>query len=270
MFFLDENMSDFLDRLKIVRAGRRLHPWAQGLGVSSGSAEHMKKGVIPGPAILTCITRQDNINISWLIAGIGAPYRVHRCESDEELAQALGDIHSEMQAPKVALHTDKRTLIVELIAPAEYTYKEKVVAYEKREYATGTPGVQTMAFLEGVFADQPVCLSQIKSKLLCDVRGGRLDPRELGRRTPLESEVGDIGTLIGKHILTDNDRGAVSVSLLRAVLSLVRQLASDEQQQLGIEAESRIVAAAYQHAFRKELRPDDLDPEVIRGMLAVL
>lgn len=65
------------DRFEFVLRGRRQSPWGEWVGISQGTLSRLKKGELPDPVKLTAACRAENLSLTWLLDGIGAPYIVH-------------------------------------------------------------------------------------------------------------------------------------------------------------------------------------------------
>ncbi len=74
---------NFQSRLAFVLKGRDEYPWAESVGIPSGSVDRMLKGKIPGPDILRLVMLAENVSLSWLVEGVGPPYIVRGFATDE-------------------------------------------------------------------------------------------------------------------------------------------------------------------------------------------
>lgn len=81
-------MNNFVKNVEYLLHDRKFHPWGASLGVSKGSVDSMKKGVIPGGEILRNICRLENVNLNWLTSGKGTPFIVCKHTSAEEFEKS--------------------------------------------------------------------------------------------------------------------------------------------------------------------------------------
>lgn len=125
------------ERLRILLRGRKKHPWAASLGISRGTADRMFRGEIPGHETLGLIMRAENISISWLTEGAGAPYLVRWFTTDEEALKYLDEL-LELQDWTVHRLTDGEKIdVLILYAPAEVEYKGTTVRYTEINVIAG-------------------------------------------------------------------------------------------------------------------------------------
>lgn len=84
-------MNSFYDRLVFVLGDNDKHPWGDRLGISPTKISNMFRGEghIPNHESLALIRRVENVSITWLITGDGAPYVVSRCQLDAEACELL-------------------------------------------------------------------------------------------------------------------------------------------------------------------------------------
>lgn len=268
---------NFNERIETVLLDRKLYPWASAMGVSNTAANRIKQGVIPGSEILTSISKTENVNLTWLVGGKGAPYIVERYGSDSDLAKWL-TLHIEDGAwEDVYIYTDGQYIVIELSTPASFSYKNKMVKYTAREVMAGPLGDEVLDLLWSSFSEQSLWICYLEPETLRDIHQGKIGPFQIHGDSKRPS-------LVTFEFITDRDsvfkqlqnmkpvaaHGEVSVPLLHAVMKMVRQLQRDEGEDLNPEDELKVVAAAYKHAIKKNLAPADLDPDVIQGMFDVL
>ena len=280
-------MNDFKARLDIVLAGRKLHPWAKGLGFSRGAAENMGKGVVPGSEILAVIMRQENVSLTWLATGRGVPFMVHQCKYADDLTDAL-NLHFSDAWWDINLYTDGTELFFELELPTTYDFKGKTIEYTQREWLAGPLDKQVLACLEGYMQrrfdkfmenSKKWQLVTLPAELMDKLSSGYISPYTLHSETSLTKPLNRKGLdniqwhepLLNLFInYQSTDAENLSIPLLRAVLKMVRQLADDETEYLSPEEEAKIAAATYKYAIKKNLKPDDLDPDLVQGMMDML
>lgn len=135
---------EFQYRLEQVLSGRRPYPWAESLGITRGTVGRMLKGEIPGPEILGLIMRAENVSITWLTTGVGAPYLVHWCATDEACRQHLDELLA-LPGWRVHLLTDGgRVRVLVLHCRAEVEYKGAAIPYTELAVLAGV-GPATLA-----------------------------------------------------------------------------------------------------------------------------
>ena len=97
----------FADRLEWMLDGRKLTPWAKGIGMGGGSIDAMRGpgGRPPSHEYLTRIRHVENVSISWLLGARVPPFLRIVTNTDAETAEAL-TAHLQDEAWSVALFTD--------------------------------------------------------------------------------------------------------------------------------------------------------------------
>ena len=144
---LKKEHSSFAARLEQLLEGRKPYPWGQALGISRGSINRMLQGEPPGPELLIPIQRAENVSLSWLLDGQGAPYMVTRCHDDGECAMLLAQWLEEDWACWWLDSGITRALVLRL--PAMMTVKGMPVAYHALEVLSGPLGTLCQKLLQG-------------------------------------------------------------------------------------------------------------------------
>ena len=133
--------TDFKTRLAYVLGGRKSTPWAQRLGIKGGTIVRMtNEGIPPTYETLVKILRTENVSLSWLLDGKGAPFHVLRTDSDLDTLMALDE---ELNDPgwKVAwLHGEAFHALV-LFQPAVITNNHDTLEYVAISVISGPVGV---------------------------------------------------------------------------------------------------------------------------------
>lgn len=127
-------MGTFKTRLDAVLHGRRLNPWCKAHGLSKGTAGRMIEGQTPGPEILSLIMRIENVSITWLLEGIGAPFLV------SEYTDGYADILQEWLdygGRPAYIVTDRHDAAVILVQPAQHEYRGKTIDYSAIQITHG-------------------------------------------------------------------------------------------------------------------------------------
>jgi len=91
------------------------------LGWISNDATRIKEGHVPGSAKLQQLAVAENVNLNWLLTGIGAPYLVEHYETDASAARRMRELLAPASAARAIRAIDaatKRWLLV-IDRPAE-------------------------------------------------------------------------------------------------------------------------------------------------------
>jgi hypothetical protein len=135
------------DRITHLLGDRKIHPWGKAIGISKGSLESiMKNGGMPGADTLTAIRRSENVNLTWLLEGKGAPYSVNTCSTDQAAAELL-DTLTHDESWEVTLVSDGACAVLVLSQPGAYAIKDREVEYTIVEVIAGAIGQKTIATL---------------------------------------------------------------------------------------------------------------------------
>ncbi|WP_293002017.1 hypothetical protein [Nevskia sp.] len=105
----------FIDRIEKIAAGRKLTPWLKGIGWIANDVTRIKAGVVPGSTKLQQLAEAENVNVTWLLTGMGAPYQVEHFETDVSAARRMREILSPATAARAIRAIDattKRWLLV--------------------------------------------------------------------------------------------------------------------------------------------------------------
>lgn len=170
---MQEKLNTFLARLQSILGERDKHPWGAALGIGRGTVGNMFTGTIPTSETLNAISRCENVSITWLLDGRGAPYTVHKFSDDEECLEYL-DALLEEKSWTVYLVTDQKRLALVLTMPAKYKAREEWISYTVVEVLTGRCGRKT---LNRVRAEIPVCevfLINTYTYTLADLSRGKI------------------------------------------------------------------------------------------------
>lgn len=117
--------------------------------MTRGSAGRMKKGGLPSLEILSLICRVENASYRYLAEGVGAPFRVSRLSTDEEMARAIGDVWEDGGWQVVLIEHEGRLRAVVFVQPCSVDVGDgdsrRVVEYPCLEIVSGPVGVATLA-----------------------------------------------------------------------------------------------------------------------------
>ena len=126
------------DRLTYVLHGRMKHKWGKDIGITKSVIDSLWKGKIPGADKLSPAIRAENLSLSWLLEGMGNPYLVNHCTSDEECYSVLDEMYAEEW--KTYIVTDGCQIAIVLTQPGSYQIKDDPYLYTIIEVLTGNIG----------------------------------------------------------------------------------------------------------------------------------
>ena len=161
------DLTTFLGRLNWLLAGRKLTPWATQLGMSGSTIARLGEGVPPKHESLVKILRTENVSLSWLLDGKGAPFHVLRTDSDLDTLMALDEelndpgwkvawLHGEIQHALVlfqpaVIENSRDSLdyiaISVISGPVGAAVKDKLRAMEMRLATSAAVNDNTLALL---------------------------------------------------------------------------------------------------------------------------
>ena len=61
----------FVRRLRMVRGERTLREFAKRLDTFEQNTSRWEQGTLPTPAMLVKLARRENVNLNWLLLGVG-------------------------------------------------------------------------------------------------------------------------------------------------------------------------------------------------------
>jgi len=74
------------DRIDLILRGRRPYTWAKTVALSRGTMNRLLQGNLPDPEKLVPACRVENVSLTWLLDGAGAPYVVYIASSADDHA----------------------------------------------------------------------------------------------------------------------------------------------------------------------------------------
>lgn len=193
-------MNTFLSRLLWVLGGQEKYPWCERIGVGAGRGNTMfgtrdKPATPPTAEALNAIMRYENVSITWLLDGKGAPCLVNIFTRDGEAARWVA---AELQAHSWEVHvlTDRQTYVLVMTRPDRYQVKERHIDYTRVEIVAGVLAGETLAVVRQRPAGQPSYRVDLDQDTLQSVARGqvsnlpllRSEGALLLRRQPLEDE----------------------------------------------------------------------------------
>lgn len=201
---------DFRDRLETVAAGRKLTVWAKSLGLSSGTASRLSKGIAPGPEQLIPILKSENVSITWLLEGRGAPYIVSQCVTAEDMFETLETlVVDEPEDWQVYALGDGDNGVVILTQPGKYVAGNQEIDYTILEIISGPFGEDIMGF----FAEHKALVDRRSVEDIKRLRTGHVGNPELF------GWLKECKKMEGQHIVDDRE-GAELDSLIQNYIAL--------------------------------------------------
>jgi hypothetical protein len=144
------------DRLrKVIGANRSPWKWAEQVLLSAGAMGRLLKDGMPDPVKLVPAMRMENLSISWLLDGYGAPFVVAAPPTDHDAAQLLATILDDEPDSAVLVAWCEQGFSVVVHTPVSAESGGKSYAYRQTTILGGAaPGVRTRAIVED-FAARP-------------------------------------------------------------------------------------------------------------------
>lgn len=105
------------ERLQLVLQGRPLSTWSKRVGLSSGTASRLWAGSAPDPLKLIPAIRIENLSLSWLLDGIGAPFIVQTVLSDSHAAAVIDERLREDAQAQVLVVQQRRSFTPIIYSP---------------------------------------------------------------------------------------------------------------------------------------------------------
>lgn len=85
-------MSSFLERLKLLSAGRTFNAWFKQIGWAPGDITRINQGGLPGAEKLSLLATIENVSLTWLLTGEGTPYVVRYCVTKVQAAGVIAEL----------------------------------------------------------------------------------------------------------------------------------------------------------------------------------
>lgn len=128
----------FLSRIDLILSGRDPYPWGQGIGISRGTINRIRHDQIPNADTLAIISKAENVSLSWLITGKGAPFIVFNSKTDNESMEVLNlyIIDEPGQWNVYILGATGEGIVME--QPGSYVHNDKKYSYRIVEIITGS------------------------------------------------------------------------------------------------------------------------------------
>lgn len=147
----------FFERIEFLRGETKIYPWLESMGMSRGTVSALKSGGFLSADNLAIVSRAENVNLNWLVAGEGAPYRVSAFADALSAAKhlrALGDERWVLVAQVII--NDAASTAVVLQNPGSYRVGETEYLYTIVETVVCPLALPVYAALDAIPADQRV------------------------------------------------------------------------------------------------------------------
>jgi hypothetical protein len=118
------------ERFSYVLRGRAASPWGRWVGLSQGTLSRLKGGALPDPVKLTATCRAENLSLTWLLDGLGAPYLVTPVTDTDEARRYVRMLRDEEPDWHVLLVDSGPRSLVVLHQPAEVDTPQGPCAYQ--------------------------------------------------------------------------------------------------------------------------------------------
>lgn len=181
-----ENGTTFLERLRLVLAGRKLTPWGKACGLNTGTIARMLKGHVPGPDLLVRISKMEHVSVTWLLTGAGAPFLIHVPDGDDQAADLLGLLLGDEKGWEVYVVRSGFAYAVVLSQPGFLEHQDLALHYTVLEVIAGLCGPRVLARVRAALETHPVYLAEVGTDALRRLRAGRMGTWGLlgGDKTP--------------------------------------------------------------------------------------
>lgn len=219
----------FISRLLFILGERDRYPWGDALGLTRGTINRISSGHVPGPEILGAISRSENVSLSWLLEGVGVPYRVARCQSDTEACALLTQHLNDEPGWAIHLIACEPAFAVVLTNPCQIVSGNKTVDYFCVEIISGA-GPDTVRVALEARTSNPVRRLRMSSKDLqrlstgwmgnLELLGWRNTPGVLAQAKPVVDSPPDLALL---HVADPRPAYGIPVDE-RELLDLYREL----------------------------------------------
>lgn len=96
---MSSNPESIKERLAFLLGGRRPYPWGRPLGLADPTIRKMwREGHLPTFRFLVNIQRAENVSLSWLLSGQGAPFLINN-GPPEVVIREIGNLSQGTAAP---------------------------------------------------------------------------------------------------------------------------------------------------------------------------
>ncbi|ENM3941271.1 TPA: transcriptional regulator [Vibrio cholerae] len=256
----------FEERLNSLLLDRKQTPWGKSLGFTSASISRIFSGDnIPGAEFLFAIKRAENANLNWLLAGEGAPYIVNYIQNAADLANQVKAMLEDEPWTVYLCELTERCVLV-LTQPGQYEFKGKFIDYQIIEIITGPSSDE----LNGVIRNHknstvvPLNISEHLDSLV----SGNLGTYQL--LTSNDAILKNCRAVSDEDLTAIDRAKTIETELMRAVVKLVEECASESRRILTPTQKAKVIAAVYQNSSRLSLKPSEIDSETVRTAIDVI
>lgn len=161
----------------------------------------MSQGVVPSADALAAIGRAENVSVSWLLSGKGAPFLVSLLPSDAELAEHLEALADEDGWTWTLLDSEAGRCLA-LTQPGQFEIKGRAVNYTIVELVCGPVGAASLAVLAGRAPADRRYRVHVSAGTLQRIRHGQVGTYELLQKDGgllRDAEPWDIDALIDRR-----------------------------------------------------------------------
>ncbi|MCW8831418.1 MAG: hypothetical protein OQK32_07865 [Gammaproteobacteria bacterium] len=169
--------NNFEERLKMLLSGRKIHSWGDKIGLTKTILTRMNKGIMPGADKLSPAIRAENLSLSWLIDGIGSPYLVNHCISDEDCYATLDELYIEQWNTYLLLCGQKIAIV--LTQPGSYYIKDDPYQYPIVEVLVGEIGSMTLQRIDKATNGKNIFYMDISSEEMKQLAKGQIGTYQL-------------------------------------------------------------------------------------------
>jgi len=144
------------DRLrKVLGEERSPWKWAEQVLLSTGAISRLLKDSVPDPAKLIPAIRVENLSLTWLLDGYGAPFIVAALPTDRAAAQLLDTMLADEPDSAVLVAWSDHGYTVVVHTPVIAEHAGKSYSYRQTNILGGAaPGPQTRAVVDAFAARQ--------------------------------------------------------------------------------------------------------------------
>ena len=173
---MDTN-NDFEKRLRMLLSGRKIHSWGDKIGLTKTILTRMNKGIMPGADKLTPAIRTENLSLSWLIDGIGSPYLVNHCTSDEDCCATLDEFYIEKWNTYLLLCGQEKTIV--LTQPGSYEINDDPYQYTIIEVLAGEVDEMTLQRIGETANGKNIFCKDVSSETMKQLAKGQIGTYQL-------------------------------------------------------------------------------------------
>ena len=275
-------ITSFEDRLNFALGSRKPTPWGKRIGLNSATTSGLFSGKQPGSEILSLIMRSENLSISWLLQGKGAPFLVDKAHSANQLNAQLAIIFEE-HWENIYIANSPNGLTVVVVKQGQFDFKGTWINYPIIEVLSGPANEQTLEFLRDR-SKKGTTNNTLPVPMAYQIKLTENDSEKLSR--------GQIGTYI---LLGDDKKGGIlshpdgfidrcsypledllpqqstltdpaDPLLLRAVIEHIENMLIEEDITLESKDKAKLITGLYRHTAKT----GQIDPETAKVLMETI